>query len=153
MELVSKRFDELTAREVYEILKARSAVFMMEQRIFYLDMDDIDYDCLHVFYTENGKVIAYLRAYETEENTVRVGRVLTIERGKGLGRSLMEAAIKEICEKMAPKVITIDSQIQAVGFYEKTGFTVCSDEFMEAGVKHKKMELRITPSYSAPIAL
>ena len=37
-----KTFDELNAGEIYEILKARAAVFVVEQNIVYLDTDDKD---------------------------------------------------------------------------------------------------------------
>ncbi len=50
MHLVVKNFDELTTTELYEILKARVAIFVVEQNCVYQDLDDIDYDSLHVFY-------------------------------------------------------------------------------------------------------
>ena len=50
---VAKTFDELTTRKIYEILKVRAAVFVVEQNIVYQDMDDKDYDSLHV-YCEDG---------------------------------------------------------------------------------------------------
>lgn len=140
MAFVSKTFDELTTRELYEILKARAAVFVVEQSIVYQDMDDLDYDSLHVFSEEAGKVTAYLRAFRTEPGVVRMGRVLTIQHGKGLGRALLEYALKEIRRSFSPELITIDSQCHAIGFYEKAGFKVCSEEFMEAGIPHVKME-------------
>lgn len=142
MKTVAKTFEELTNREVYEILKARSAVFMIEQRIVYLDMDDVDYGALHVFFEEDGHVTAYLRAYPAEEGTIRIGRVLTRERGTGLGRKIMEAGIAEIRKRFRSAVIALDSQCHAAGFYKKLGFRVCSEEFMEAGIPHVKMELR-----------
>ena len=48
--LIAKHFNELTTKELYEILKARAAIFIMEQNIQYQDMDDIDYESLHCFY-------------------------------------------------------------------------------------------------------
>ena len=57
MDFYVKPFDALSGAEVYEILKARSAVFMMEQEIRYLDIDDIDYRSLHCFMMEEGKVV------------------------------------------------------------------------------------------------
>ena len=70
MQLIAKKFDELTTKELYEILKARSEIFQMEQNIHYQDMDDIDYQSLHCFFMENNKVIAYLRAFYQEDNHV-----------------------------------------------------------------------------------
>ena len=138
---LTRTFEELTATEIYEILKARAAVFVVEQNIVYQDMDDKDYDSLHVFCEENGKVTAYLRAFKVETDVVRMGRVLTIQHGQGLGSRLLEYGLKEIRRRFAPKCIVIDSQCHAIGFYEKAGFRVCSDEFLEEGIMHVKMEL------------
>ena len=139
---VARTFDELTTGEIYEILKARAAVFVVEQNIVYQDMDDKDYDSLHVFCEEHGKVTAYLRAFEIEPGVVRMGRVLTLQHGQGLGGKLLKFGIDEIRRRYSPKKIAIDSQCHAIGFYEKVGFKVCSDEFLEEGIMHVKMELR-----------
>lgn len=140
---VAKTFDELTTKEIYEILKARAAVFVVEQNIVYQDMDDKDYDSLHVFCEEDGKVTAYLRAFEIEPGVVRMGRVLTLQHGQGLGRKLLEFGLDEIIRTYSPKKISIDSQCHAIGFYEKAGFKVCSEEFLEEDVMHVKMELDV----------
>ncbi len=139
----AKYFDELTAKEIYEILKARAAVFVVEQEIVYQDMDDKDYDSLHVFYEEDGKVTAYLRAFKVAPDVVKMGRVLTLEHGKGLGGRLLNYGLEEIKRKYSPELITIDSQCHAIGFYEKAGFKVCSGEFLEEGIMHVKMELKL----------
>ena len=138
---VAKTFNELTTTELYEILKARASVYVVEQNIVYQDMDDKDYDSLHVFCEEDGKVAAYLRAFKDEADAVRMGRVLTIQHGRGLGGRLLEYGLNEIRGRFAPKRIVIDSQCHAIGFYEKAGFKVCSDEFPEEGIMHVKMEL------------
>ena len=143
MELKVKTFKELSTSELYEILKARSAIFIMEQSIHYQDLDDVDYQSLHFFYQENQEVIAYLRAFyiDKEKRIVKIGRVLTMEHGKGLGRSLLEEAIPLIKDKMACTKIIVDAQKQAQGFYEKLGFRVTSGKFLEEGIIHVKMEL------------
>ena len=61
MDFIVKKFNELTAGELYEILKARSAVFLLEQNIVCQDMDDVDYDSYHFFICDDKKVMAYLR--------------------------------------------------------------------------------------------
>ena len=80
MDLIAKFFDELSPQEVYEILKARAEIFVVEQKILYQDMDDIDYKSLHCFFVRNGKTAAYLRAFPVDGNgnVVRIGRVLTL---------------------------------------------------------------------------
>jgi len=145
MNFYAKKFDQLTCAELYEILKARSAVFMLEQKILCLDMDDMDYKSLHVFFEEEGKVLAYLRAFETDiPGKVKIGRVLTRIRKKGLGRRLLEFAEDAMKEVFSANCVLVDAQKQAVPFYEKCGFTDYSDEFMEEGIFHIKMEKELS---------
>jgi len=142
MNLIAKYFNELTTTELYEILKARSEIFIMEQNIHYQDMDNIDYKSLHCFFMEDDKVIAYLRAFyqENHKEVVRIGRVLTLKHGNGIGRELLEQSLKAIKEKMKCKKISMDAQKYAVGFYEKFGFETVSDDFLEEGIVHVVME-------------
>ena len=142
MNLIVKKFDELTTKELYEILKARAAIFIMEQQINYQDMDNIDYDAYHCFYMDNDKVIAYLRAFATnEDNTLQIGRVLTLVHGNGLGKRLMEESIAYLRTHTDAKKITMHAQKHAVGFYEKLGFQTIGDEFIEEEVVHITMYL------------
>lgn len=143
MNLISKKFNELTTMELYEILKARSAIFGMEQNIHYQDMDNIDYNSLHCFFMEDNLVIAYLRAFYQSDNKdiVRIGRVLTLKHGNGVGKNLMEQSLKIIKEKMNCQKICMNAQKHAIGFYEKFGFQVTSDDFLEEKVVHVVMEL------------
>lgn len=145
MKLIAKKFEELSNSELYEILKARSIIFTMEQNIHYQDMDDIDYDSLHCFFMEDNKVIAYLRAFYQDNNKdiVRIGRVLTLKHGNGIGRQLLEQSISSIKEKMKCKKICGNAQKHALGFYEKFGFKAVSDDFIEAGVVHVAVELEL----------
>lgn len=143
MNLIVKTFEELTTKELYEILKSRAEIFIMEQEILYQDMDDIDYRSLHFFYKENDKVIAYLRVFynDDKKEVARIGRVLTLEHGKGLGKQLLKESLPLIKEKMKCKKICMDAQTHAIGFYEQFGFKVTSDEFLEEGIMHVVMEL------------
>ena len=143
MKFTAKTFEELTTEELYEILKARAEIFIMEQNINYQDMDDIDYESLHCFFLKDRKVTAYLRAFYKEDDPliIKVGRVLTLQHGEGLGRKLLEESIPVIKTKMPCKKIYIDAQKYAIGFYEKFGFRVTSGEFLEEGIVHVSMEL------------
>ena len=145
MKLTVKKFQELTTTELYEILKARAEIFIMEQEINYQDMDNIDYKSLHCFFKEDKKVIAYLRAFyqENDGDIVRIGRVLTLQHGNGTGRDLLEQSLKAIKENMKCKKIVMDAQKYAVGFYEKFGFKTISDDFYEEGILHVVMELDV----------
>lgn len=142
MTFVMKAFDELTPSEVYEILKARCEVFFLEQHIVCQDMDDVDYQSLHFFIKDGKTVLAYLRAYEAEDDldTIVIGRVLTLCHGEGLGRELMEKGIVALRTQTNRKRITLHAQVQAEGFYQKCGFQTVSDVFMEEGIPHVTME-------------
>ena len=145
MNLVIKKFEELTTTELYELLKTRAEVFVVEQNIVYQDLDDIDFISLHIFYEQDNRVIAYLRAYpvNSDKNTIKIGRVLTLEHGKGFGRKLLEESIEAIKKNTAATKIYIEPQKYATGFYEKFGFKVTSDEFLEEGIVHVAMELEL----------
>ena len=141
MEFKAKFFDELTTRELYEIVRARTEIFLLEQKIICQDFDGIDYDSLHCYLEQDGKIKAYLRAYRAEDGSVKIGRVLSITHGIGLGTRLMKDAIPLIKNSFGCTAIKLNSQKQAQGFYEKLGFAVCSAEFLEEGIPHVKMIL------------
>lgn len=143
MNLVSKFFDELTTVELYEILKARAEIFVVEQNCVYQDLDDKDYKSLHIFYEDNGKVVGYLRAFNKENDVVQMGRVLTIQHGTGLGGKLLKEGIEQIRAKLNPKHLYIEAQCYATGYYAREGFKVCSDEFLEDGIPHVQMMLEL----------
>jgi len=143
MNLVVKPFEELTPSQVYEILKARAAIFVVEQNCVYQDMDDVDYKSLHIFYEDGKKVVAYLRAFYVEPDIVKIGRVLTLVHGKGLGCKLLPEALQEIPKRLPCSKIICDAQCHALGFYEKVGFKVVSNVFLEDNIPHKKMELTL----------
>ena len=143
MNLVSKFFNELSARELYEILRVRVDIFVVEQRCAYSELDGVDYDSLHVYFEEDGKVQAYLRAFPKAPGIIQMGRVLTARRGEGLGGKLLKEGIEEIKARFSPEQIYIEAQTYAVGFYKREGFEICSDEFFEDGIAHVEMQLKL----------
>ena len=143
MQVKSKFFSELTTTELYEILKAREEIFVVEQNCVYQDLDNKDYGSLHVFYEEDGIVTAYMRAFFKDDTTVQMGRVLSLRHGAGLGGRLLREGIIQIKDKMTPKRIYIEAQCYATGYYEREGFSVCSDEFLEDGIPHVQMILEL----------
>jgi ElaA protein len=142
MEFCAKFFSELTLSELYEIVRARTEVFLMEQKIICRDFDGEDYNCLHCFITDNGKVLAYLRAFK-KNNTVKIGRVLSVKHGVGLGRELMQKSTLAIKEKFSCNKIMLHAQKHAQGFYEKLGYETTSPDFLEEGIVHVAMERNI----------
>lgn len=143
MDLIAKYFDELSATEIYEILKSRAEIFLLEQNIICQDMDNADYKSLHCFFLEGSRVFAYLRAFPINRHTVKIGRVLTLHHGNGTGKKLLEKSLIEIKNKMNPEKVIVNAQEHAIGFYKKSGFKIISDVFLEEGVPHVAMELDI----------
>lgn len=140
MEFFAKKFSELSNIEVYEIIRSGTEVFLLEQNIICQDLDGVDYESLHCFFLDGKRVTAYLRAFKSEGDTVTMGRVLTLNHGKGLGRELMEKSVEAVKEHFTCQKISVHAQKQAEGFYEKTGFKTVSGEFLEEGVVHVTME-------------
>lgn len=143
MEFIAKIFSELTPAELYEILKSRTEVFLLEQNIVCQDMDDVDYDCLHCFLFDGKRAVACLRAFLSGEDEVTIGRVVSIEHKKGLGRELMQKSIAEVKKHFNCKKIVVHAQTQAEGYYAKMGFTTVSGEFLEENIPHVMMEMKI----------
>ena len=73
MTFEAKYFEELTTTELYEILKTRSEIFVVEQNCVYQDLDDKDYESLHVFSREGKRINAYLRVFYKEEHVAQIG--------------------------------------------------------------------------------
>ncbi len=144
MNFVSKTFTELSTNELYEIMKSRMEIFLLEQRIICMDLDDVDYDSLHCFFADGKRITAYLRAFVSDEKNkvVTIGRVLTLEHKKGLGKELMQKSIEDIRKHFSCNKISVHAQKQAEGFYEKMGFQTVSGEFLEEGVVHVTMEIK-----------
>lgn len=141
MKVFIKKFNELTLEELYEILKIRVNVFVVEQNCPYPELDDVDKDAYHVYMQVEDKIVAYLRVYKTDY--VRIGRVLSIKRRQGLGTLVMNEGIKVAKEKYNAQKIVIEAQTYAREMYEKLGFVKVSDEFLEDCIPHIKMELDI----------
>lgn len=144
MNFTVKHFSQLTTDELYELLKLRCAVFVVEQNCPYLDTDGKDKDAYHVFAAdENGSIKACLRFFEKDADTAYMGRVITVDRGTGVGAKLLKAGIAAVKEKTDKKQIYLEAQSYAVGFYQKAGFVVIGEEFDEDGILHKPMMCRL----------
>ncbi len=141
MKLNKKTFRQLTNDELYELLRIRSQVFVVEQNCVYQDLDGDDQQAIHLWLTDADKVVAIARVCPagTHMNEVSIGRVITTERGKGYGKQIMLHAIDAAREYFNAKIIDIEAQEYARGFYEKVGFRQSSQPFMLDGISHIKM--------------
>lgn len=145
MELVIKHFNELTNGELYDILKARVDVFVVEQKCPYPEIDGKDKDAYHMVLRDEHGIAAYLRVLKSGVSFPEpaLGRILTTRRGEGLGARIVSEGIKFAEEKLGAEKIRIEAQVCARGFYEKLGFRQCSEPFMDDGIEHIEMILDI----------
>ena len=142
MDIIIKKFDELTLNELYKIMQLRSQVFVVEQNCIYQDLDDIDKISYHLFIKGNNDMIkAYLRIFEKDKETAQIGRVVTEEkeRKKGYATKLMEKGIQLIKNEMKKDKVYLEGQVYCKDLYLKLGFEIISDEFLEDGIPHYKM--------------
>ena len=127
--------------ELYELLRVRSEVFVVEQDCVYQDMDGDDRDSIHLWLTEGDKVVALCRVCPagTHMDEVSIGRVVTTERGKGYGKQIMLEGIKAAKDHFGAERIDIEAQEYACGFYEHVGFRQSSKPFILDGIPHIRM--------------
>ena len=140
-QLHKKSFGELTTDELYELLRVRSEVFVVEQNCVYQDMDGDDQTSIHLWLTVEDKVVALARVCPagTHMKEISIGRVITTERGRGYGKQIMLHAINAAIEHFDAERIDIEVQEYAMRFYENVGFRQSSDTFMLDGIPHIKM--------------
>lgn len=141
--IITKSFNDLSLRELYEILRARSEVFVVEQNCVYQDIDGKDTYSDHLFVLRpDGSVAGCLRVFmkENEPGTAVIGRVVTTERGCGLGGKLLHAGVLH-ARSIGAERIWLMAQQYAIGYYQKEGFEVTSDPFMDDGILHVEMRL------------
>lgn len=143
---VLKKFDELSAAELYAIIRLRNEVFVVEQNCAYQDADDIDQLSWHLSGYDDNILAAYTRiippgiSYEMPS----IGRVVTSPayRRSGIGRTLMNISIEKTFALFNSNSIKIGAQLYLQKFYESLGFESCSDQYLEDGIPHIKMLLK-----------
>ncbi len=136
-----KRFDELTTDELYALLRTRSEVFIVEQKAVYQDLDGDDQAAIHLWKTEGGRIVAMARVTPAGKHLAEdsIGRIITAERGRGLGLELVGKALDVARTELGARRILIQAQQQAKGFYEKLGFVATSAPYMHEGLPHLDM--------------
>lgn len=140
------RFQELTVQQLYAILRARSAVFVVEQNCPYLDMDDADQDSQHLIaWSDDQQVAAYLRIVPPglKYPEASLGRVITSQfaRGTGIGKELLTRGVAA-CQQLHPEhAIRIGAQQYLEKFYQSFGFVTVSDMYLEDDIPHVEMLL------------
>lgn len=139
------QFDELPARDLYDVLKLRVDVFVVEQNCPYPELDNLDQQSLHLLYSENGIILAYARLVPggIKYDLPSIGRVIVREeaRGRGLAKQLLERSIDYILTEWQVQSIQLQGQVYLQEFYESFGFRTTSDSYDEDGIPHVDMKL------------
>ncbi len=138
-------FAALSTSQLYEILRLRSEVFVVEQDCVYQDMDGLDQASLHVCEWNGGKLLAYTRLLAPGvdfEGASAIGRIITCPsvRRKGHGRPIIQESIAECLRRWPTAPIKLHAQTYLLAFYEEFGFKAYGEEFLEDGLPHHFME-------------
>jgi ElaA protein len=136
-------FDDLRVTELYEVLRLRSEVFVVEQHCLFHDMDGSDAQAMHLLGVQHGQLQAYARCFEAGVKfpEASFGRVVVraSARGQRLGHALVEQAVTAITQLWGPQPIRIGAQEQLAAFYVAHGFADTGVHFLEDGIPHLEM--------------
>lgn len=142
---ICKHFNDLTNTELYDLLRLRSDVFVVEQNCVFLDLDDRDQQCHHVLFYDGQTIVASSRLVPPGVSypEMSIGRIVTsmAVRGTGVGKQLVDFSIAECRRLFGGGPIKIGAQLYAKKFYESFGFVQSSDVYDEDGIDHIKMLL------------
>jgi ElaA protein len=133
---------DLDTRMLYELLRLRVDVFVVEQACPYPELDgrDLDGGTRHYWLRGSGPdqpMLGCLRLLAEPGEEFRIGRVCTarVVRGRRLGVQLMEAALGEVGDRPC----ALDAQQQLADFYHGFGFVPSGPSYDWAGVAHVPM--------------
>jgi ElaA protein len=139
-----KSFNQLSIKELYEILQLRSEVFVVEQNCVYQDIDGKDEKALHLMGAFEGQIVAYARLFDAGLyfDHPSIGRVIIKAkfRSRKWGHDLMQHAIQTIESEFATEQITISAQLYLKKFYESHGFNQTGEGYLEDGIPHIRMD-------------
>ena len=147
MKVEIKKFSELSVSELYELLKLRTEIFVVEQECIYQDMDGKDNKAIHILGKEEDKIAAYTRIFNSGDyyDEPSIGRVVVrnSNRGENKGKEIMKESINYIKNNMQEKEIVLSAQKYLEKFYSDMGFKVEGEEYLEDGIPHQKMRFFI----------
>ncbi|WP_396171288.1 GNAT family N-acetyltransferase [Flavobacterium sp.] len=139
-----KNFESLSVNELYDILRLRSEIFVVEQNCVYLDLDGKDKKGLHLIGEFEGEIVAYSRLFEPgiSFDNASIGRVVVDAqfRDRKWGHELMQEAIAGIKNRFDETKITIGAQLYLKKFYESHGFVQTSEMYLEDDIPHIEMK-------------
>ncbi|WP_458454696.1 GNAT family N-acetyltransferase [Methanobrevibacter sp.] len=140
MEWILKQFGQLSPDELYEIIKLRIEVFIVEQDCHYQDLDDKDQLSYHLFLKDNDEIIAVLRILpeNVAYDEMSIGRVIVkkTHRGHGIAKCMIKRAMDFIVDELGKDSIRLSGQAYLTDFYIGLGFKKVSGAYLEDGIKH-----------------
>jgi len=140
---VVKTFSELSIQELYQILRLRSEVFVVEQNCVYQDIDNKDQVSVHIFIKEKNEIVAYTRIFKSGDyyKNPSIGRVVVSKkkRGKQLGKKIMICSIDYIKKNLKDDKIELSAQKYLDKFYKDLGFYKTGKDYLEDGIPHQRM--------------
>ena len=136
-----QKFEQLSAPALYELLRLRQSIFVVEQRSPYPDLDGLDQSAWHLLLRVKGALAGYARLVPTP---LRIGRVAVAaeRRRHGLGRRLMQEALLFCGARYPGMPVVLTAQAYLVPFYCSFGFEPTGSPFDDFGVAHVDMCLR-----------
>ena len=136
-------FEALTTAELYDLLRLRSEVFVVEQICIFQDMDGADAQAMHLLGRLEGELVACARCFPAgaKFTEASIGRVATRDkvRGRGAGHVLMQQALACLQQHWGPQAIRIGAQARLEHFYQQHGFEKTGAPYVEDGISHIEM--------------
>lgn len=136
---------DASSHDLEKCLEVRKIVFIQGQNVpEELEIDGLDGESRHYLLSINHIPVGTARVrYDDDKAKIERVAILSGYQGRGLGQQLMRFIIQDIQDAKLAKVMVLSSQVYAIPFYEGLGFTVCSDEYMDAGIAHKDMKMPV----------
>ncbi len=140
-----KKFSDLTVEELYQILRLRNEVFVVEQNCVYQDCDGKDELSYHLCGWKDGNLKAYTRLLSpgiSYPNAASIGRVVTSPsiRAQSIGKQLMSESLENLYRLFGNVQVTIGAQLYLKNFYESFSFVQNGEIYLEDGIPHITME-------------
>ena len=140
---ITKTFSELDTEDLYQILRLRSEVFVVEQDCVYQDIDNKDQNAIHLYYKENDQIVAYTRIFKAGDyyENPCIGRVVVSKKNRGndLGKKIMIDSMEYIKQNIKGEKIELSAQKYLDKFYKDLGFYKIGEDYLEDGIPHQRM--------------
>jgi len=140
---ITKTFYEIDTEDLYQILRLRSEVFVVEQDCVYQDIDNKDQNAIHLYYKENDQIVAYTRIFKAGDyyENPCIGRVVVSKKNRGndLGKKIMIDSMEYIKQNIKGEKIELSAQKYLDKFYKDLGFYKIGEDYLEDGIPHQRM--------------